>query len=183
MDLYKLIGLEVGCRYRWPYDGCHPDGWKLPLKGVVLDQTDPRAWKGSLAFPCRDGEMPDADKVTAHVEWCHGEGLLNDKVPVLYQGVDGQFVQWDDINSLLPYAEMVAEWEKARAEKLQTIEHQRQLQIKELRAEIKRTRAEMRERGIRRTSCFNRIDGDTYRYNATMFQLETRLQSLLGKDR
>jgi len=38
----------------------------------------------------------------------------------------------------------------------------------------------MKERGIKRTSCFNRVDGDTYRYNAAMFQLETRLKSLVG---
>jgi hypothetical protein len=118
----------------------------------------------------------------AHVERCHDEGLLNDKMPVLYQGVDatGPFIQWDDINALLPYAEMLAEWEKARAEKLQATEQQRREQIKELRAEIRKTRAEMRERGIKRTSCFNRVDGDTYRYNVTMFELETRLKSLLG---
>jgi hypothetical protein len=152
---------------------------------VVLDQTDPRAWKGSLAFPCRDGALPDADKVKAHVGWCHGQGLLNDKLPVLYQGVDatGPFIQWDSLDQLLPYAEMLDEWEKARAEKLQAIEQQRRAQIKELRAEIRTTRGEMKVRGIKRTSCFNRIDGDTYRFNATLFQLETRLQSLLGKDR
>jgi len=180
-----LAGAEVGCRYRWPNDGCHPDCWQLPLKGIVLEQTDPRAWKGSLAFPCRDGALPDADKVKAHVERCHDEGLLTDKVPVVYEGVDaaGPFLQWDSIDQLLPYADMVAEWENTRAEKLQTIEHQRQLQIKELRAEIRKTRAEMKERGIKRTSCFNRIDGDTYRFNATMFELETRLKSLLGSER
>ena len=177
-----LAGLEVGCRYHWPYDGSHPDCWLPPLKGVVLDQTDPRAWKGSLAFPCRDGALPDADKVKAHVEWCLGEGLLKDKVPVLYQGVDasGPFLQWDDLDSLLPYTDMLAEWEKARAEKRNVIERQRCEQIKELRAEIRKTRAEMKERGVKRTSCFNRVDGDTYRFNAAMFQLETRLKTLVG---
>lgn len=179
-----LAGLEVGCRYRWPNDGCHPDCWQPPLKGVVLEQADPQAWKGSLAFPCRDGALPDAYKVKAHVQWCHGEGLLKDKVPVLYQGVDasGPFIQWDDLDSLLPYEVMTAEWEKARAEKFAAIAQQRRQQIKELRAEIRKTRAEMKERGIKRTSCFNRIAGDNYRYNATMFQLETRLKSLLGSD-
>ncbi len=149
---------------------------------MVLDQTDPLAWIGLLAFPCRDGALPDAEKVKAHVLWCHGKGLLNDKVPVLYEAVDasGPFIQWDDLDMLLPYADMVAEWQKARAEKLNAIEQQRRQQIKELRAEIRRTKAEMRERGIKRTSCFNRVDGDTYRFNATMFQLETRLKSLTG---
>ena len=177
-----LTGVEVGCRYRWPQNGCHPDCWQPPLKGVVLEQIDPRAWKGSLAFPCRDGALPDADMVKAHVVWCHGEGLLNDKVPVLYEGVDaeGPFVQWDDIDTLLPYAEMVAEWETARTGKLNAIVQQRREQIKELRAEIRRTKAEMKERGIKRTSCFNRVDGDTYRFNAAIFQLETRLKSLVG---
>lgn len=184
MKLDKLTGVEVGCRYRWPHDGCHPDCWRPPIKGVVLDQTDPRAWKGSLAFPCRDGALPDADKVKAHVQWCHGEGLLNDKVPVLYEAVDasGPFLQWDSLDQLLPYADMVAEWKKARAEKLNAVEQQRREQIKELRAEVRKTRAEMKDRGIKRTSCFNRLDGDTYRFNATMFQLETRLKSLLGTE-
>jgi hypothetical protein len=178
-------GVEVGCRYRWPFDGCHLDCWQQPLKGVVLDQTDPHAWLGSLAFPCRDGALPDADKVKAHVERCHSEGLLKDKVPVLYQGVDasGPFIQWDSIDALLLYGDMLAEWEKVRAEKRNAIERQRREQIKELRAEIRKTRAEMKERGIKRTSCFNRVDGDTYRYNATMFQLETRLKSLVGDER
>jgi hypothetical protein len=185
MVLEKLTGSEVGCRYRWPNDGCHPDCWLPPLKGVVLDQADPRAWKGTLVFPCRDGALPDADKVKAHIDWCHAQGLLNDKVPVMYDGVDatGPFVQWDDINALLPCAEMRAEWVKAKAEKLQAIEQQRRQQIKELRAEIRKTRAEMRDRGIKRTSCFNRVDGDTYRFNAEMFQLETRLKTLVGDQR
>ena len=148
----------------------------------MLEQSDPRAWKDSLAFPCRDGALPDPDRVKAHVVWCHGEGLLNDKVPVLYESVDaaGPFVQWDDIDTLLPYADMVAEWKKARTEKLDAIEQQRREQIEELRAEIRRTRAEMEERGIKRRSCFYRLDGDTYSYNAAMFQLETRLKSLHG---
>ena len=107
MTIDTLSGMEVGCRYRWPYDGCHPDCWQPPLKGAVLEQTDPRAWKGSLAFPCRDGDLPDADKVKTHVQWCHGEDLLNDKVPVLYQGVDasGPFIQWESIDALLPYGD------------------------------------------------------------------------------
>ncbi len=101
---------------------------------------------------------------------------------MLYESVDaaGPFVQWDDINTLLPYAEMVAEWKTAMAGKLNAIVQQRREQIKELRAEIRRTRAEMKERGIKRTSCFNRVNGDTYRYNAAMFQLEPRMKSLVG---
>jgi len=178
-----LTGTEVGCRYRWSNDGCHPDCWLPPLKGVVLDQTDPRAWKGTLAFPCRDGSLPDADKVKAHVDWCHAQGLLNDKAPVMYEGGDGPFIQWDSLDQLLPYAEMLAEWEKAKAEKLRAIEQQQRNQIKVLRAEIRKTRAEMKERGIKRTSCFNRIDGESYRLNAAMFQMETRLRSLLGDQR
>ena len=73
----------------------------------------------------------------------------------------------------------MSEWEKARAEKRFAIERQRQAQIKEVRAEVRKTRAEMKERGIKRTSCFNRVDGDTYRLNAAMFQMETRLKSLV----
>jgi len=182
--ILMLTGVEDGCRYRWPQDGSHPDCWQPPLKGVVLEQADPRAWMGTLAFPCQDGALPDAEKVKAHVLWCHGEGLLNDKVPVLYESVDASepFLQWDDLNQLLPYAEMLAEWETAKAGKLNSIEQQRREQIKELRAEIRKTRAEMKERGIKRTSCFNRVEGDTYRLNAAMFRLETRLKSLISSE-
>ena len=63
--ILTVTGVEVGCRYRWPQDGSHPNCWQPPLKGVVLEQSDPRAWMGTLAFPCRDGALPDAEKVKA----------------------------------------------------------------------------------------------------------------------
>lgn len=45
---------------------------------------------------------------------------------------------------------------------------------KEIAAEIRRIKQEMREQGIRRTSCFNGgLDPVTYRYNAKLFELET----------
>ena len=48
--------------------------------------------------------------------------------------------------------------------------------VKELKAEIRATRAEMRERGIKRVSCFNGgLDSETYRLNARMFALQTEL--------
>jgi len=48
---------------------------------------------------------------------------------------------------------------------------------KELRREIRDTRAEMKAKGIKRTSCFNGgLIGEVYSLNARMFQLETHLK-------
>jgi len=48
--------------------------------------------------------------------------------------------------------------------------------IKEIRAEIRELRREMREKKIKRTSCFNGGHSpESYRYNARIFQLETDL--------
>lgn len=109
-------GLEVGCRYRWPYCANHSDCWQRPHKGIVLALDDPRAWKDSLAFPgltYPDG--PPQDLVTAHVEKCREQGLLSDGTPVLWQWFDEpkQVVMWD--TQLLPYAEELAAWEQALA--------------------------------------------------------------------
>jgi hypothetical protein len=48
---------------------------------------------------------------------------------------------------------------------------------KAIRAEIKAIRAEMKAKGIRRVSCFNcGHSAESYRLNARMFELETRLR-------
>ena len=49
---------------------------------------------------------------------------------------------------------------------------------KEIKAEIRATRKEMKAKGIKRTSCFNGgLSGEVYSLNARMFQLETQLES------
>lgn len=49
--------------------------------------------------------------------------------------------------------------------------------VKELKAEIRATRAEMRQKGIKRISCFNGgLHGEVYSLNARMFRLETELK-------
>lgn len=49
-------------------------------------------------------------------------------------------------------------------------------EIKTLKAERKEIRAEMKSRGIKRTSCFNGgLSGDEYRFNARLFEIETKL--------
>jgi len=49
---------------------------------------------------------------------------------------------------------------------------------KEIQAEIKATRKEMKMKGIKRTSCFNGgLHGEVYSLNARMFRLETELLS------
>lgn len=105
-------GSEVGCEYRWPYCAAHPDCWSPPHKGIVLALDDPRAWRGSLAFP---RNPPTQEECTAHVQSCLDRGLLFNNVPVLWQSsVDPeQFMQWD--SKLRPYADELAAWEAARA--------------------------------------------------------------------
>lgn len=45
-----------------------------------------------------------------------------------------------------------------------------------LKAQLRETRKEMKERGIKRTSCFNGgLSGDEYRLNAKLFELKTKL--------
>jgi hypothetical protein len=48
---------------------------------------------------------------------------------------------------------------------------------KEIRADIRETRREMKAKGIKRTSCFNGgLCGEAYSLNARMFALETELE-------
>jgi hypothetical protein len=48
----------------------------------------------------------------------------------------------------------------------------------EIRKEIRQVRAEMREKGIRRSSCFNGGHSpESYRLNARMLELETKLKT------
>jgi hypothetical protein len=51
---------------------------------------------------------------------------------------------------------------------------------KQIRAEIRETRKEMKAKGIRRISCMNGgLSGEVYSLNARMFRLETELDSAL----
>lgn len=108
-------GTEVGCEYRWPYHSNHPDCWMPPHKGIVLALDDPRAWRGSIAFPLNS---PTQEECTKHVQSCLDRGLLGNHVPVLWTrtGCFEQSMQWD--SKLRPYAEELAAWEAARAEAL-----------------------------------------------------------------
>lgn len=50
--------------------------------------------------------------------------------------------------------------------------------IKEIKAEIKATRKEMKEKGIRRVSCFNAgLTSAEYHLNSQMFALEMELKT------
>jgi hypothetical protein len=54
--------------------------------------------------------------------------------------------------------------------------------LKEINRELRETRAEMRAKGIRRTSCFNGgLSGEAYSLNARMFRLETERQDAIKK--
>jgi hypothetical protein len=118
-DATLAVGTLVGAR-RWPYHAAHPDCWGKPWAGTVLAQDDPRAWQGTLAFPCRDGQQPDPDKVREHVAWCREQGLLRDSVPVLWDfGADGPRAMWERLDSVRPYAADLAEWEAERTAALE----------------------------------------------------------------
>lgn len=50
--------------------------------------------------------------------------------------------------------------------------------VKEIKQQIRETKAEMKECGIRVTSCFNGgLDRDTYRANAQLFRLKVELET------
>lgn len=97
---------------RWPYSASHVDGWGAPWSGVLLAQDDVRAWTGTLRF----SGTPTLDEVRAHVAWCHANGLLADRVPVLWNFGTHSRVWWESIENVRPYADDVAAWESARVD-------------------------------------------------------------------
>lgn len=104
------IGDLVGGN-RWPASGNHPDCWGQPWGGIVLEQTDPRAWAGSIAFPV---SCPNPDAVKAHVEHLKANSLM-DTVPVLWDfGENGTKIFWHKPEHLKPYAEDYMDWIAAR---------------------------------------------------------------------
>ena len=53
--------------------------------------------------------------------------------------------------------------------------------MQELRSQIRETRQEMKDNGIRRMSCFNGGHSpESYRLNALMFRLELELKDIKG---
>ena len=98
-------GTEVGAE-RWPWSSAHPDCWWRPWKGVVLSLTDPRVWRGTLAFP--RGE-PDPAAIREHV--ARYPSLGASRVPVLWEF--GQ-VEWERVEAVRRYADDHAAWDVAR---------------------------------------------------------------------
>lgn len=104
-------GTKVGAG-RWPYAAAHPGCWQTPWVGTVLRQDDPCVWKGSIAFGNR---TPTQAETTAHVAWCHAQGLLKDEAPVLWDfGKSGLKVHWERTTSLRSVAQDLAEWHRER---------------------------------------------------------------------
>jgi hypothetical protein len=101
------VGDRVGAR-RWPFAGAHPDCWGRPWAGTLLAQDDPRAWAHTLRFP---GREPSAAEASAWVAELHQDGLLSDRVPVLW---DFGRIYWESIQALRPYVADVSAWEKER---------------------------------------------------------------------
>ncbi len=105
------IGAAVGAR-RWAYNAAHPRCWLKPWRGVLLAQTDPRAWRNSVAFPTL---RPNREAVAAHVAWCRSWGGMK-TVPVLWDfGARGKVVYWERPENVRAYADDMAEWERERA--------------------------------------------------------------------
>ena len=126
---------------RWPYVGSHPDCWMRPWQGEVLALDDPRAWRGTLAFPCCNNKLPDVELVREHL-WNiehryasdmedHGcrellrQQYLNTqehRIPVLWD-FDGELVaMWErvarhdlDVHGVKPYGLDLALWKKELA--------------------------------------------------------------------
>lgn len=49
--------------------------------------------------------------------------------------------------------------------------------LAQLKKELRETRREMKEKGIRKTSCFNGgLSPDEYRLNARLFELKTKIE-------
>jgi hypothetical protein len=108
----NMTGMRVGAG-RWAYSAAHPDCWLAPYVGTVLSAEDPQAWQGTLAFP--GDELPDPAKVKAWAAQCRKEGLLDAKVPVLWDFPTGQTVRWETLSALRLPADDRKAWEEARA--------------------------------------------------------------------
>lgn len=67
----------------------------IEAKGVVLDECDPAAWAGSVAFPEHSPRRADVEK---HVAWCHANGLKDSRVAVRWSF--GK-VYWEDPKNLI----------------------------------------------------------------------------------
>jgi hypothetical protein len=105
------VGMTVGAQ-RWPYQAAHHDCWGKPWAGVVLAVDDPRAWTDTLAFP---GRTPTQEEVSEHV----ARYTFGGRTPVLWDfGSHGLKPHWERTDSLRPYAEDLADWEVARAERM-----------------------------------------------------------------
>lgn len=104
-------GSIVGAR-RWPFSSAHPDNWRHPHKGFVLDVRDERAWLNQAT-----GQHLDAAQIESHLsKWrAQGDGLQS--VPVLWDfssvGV-GSCVMWEHVANLRPYEEDLAQWRQLR---------------------------------------------------------------------
>jgi hypothetical protein len=104
---------QVGSKDRWPYTSAHPDCWVPPHRGTVLCLDDPAAWSNTVAFPY---QSPNQEKCTQHVEECISNGLLLDRVPVLWTWANGNhtWVAWELASELISYEENLKLWEQAR---------------------------------------------------------------------
>jgi len=78
---------------------------------VILAQNDPKAWAGSILYGARTPEQHEVDQ---HIAWCHGNGLLLDSIPVLWDFGTEQRVYWEKIASLSTYELDCLDWADAR---------------------------------------------------------------------
>lgn len=118
-------GDVVGAK-RWPQYGSHPDTWRPPWHGEVLDIEDPRAWANTIAFPVAN---PDPEAVKNHVARCRMSvhGAFGSLVPVLWDfGDNGLKCHWESQSSLRPYADDYMDWWRKQENEARKFEDARQ---------------------------------------------------------
>jgi hypothetical protein len=87
--------MEAGTKVVVSYGRANPDTG-VEYVGTVLDNTDPRAWTGTLAFQ----GTPTVEQTRAHVAWCESKGLLDGEVPVLWNFPTPR-IWWESVKSLV----------------------------------------------------------------------------------
>ena len=116
MTTQLQVGDKVGAG-RFPLNG-------KPWSGILLSVCDPRAWKGTLAFPVPDSEdsdwLPDVQKIREHVVRCATRGDNISGLPVLWDFGAYKRVWWERPESLVPYEEEYREWKEKHNELLES---------------------------------------------------------------
>jgi hypothetical protein len=115
---------------RWPNRDAHPDFWRKPLRGQVLDFCDVRAWANSIDFP---EDVPHAGAVMGVALRQRAEGRLDGRTPVLWDFDSHCRVLWEKTAALRSYEDDLLLWRAAKALRLDEIEHPRRRKPRDIR--------------------------------------------------